>query len=188
MKKLFLLAFIAVAAFLLSFFNSPFTALENGGEEGALIAAGIPQVGQPAPDFALKDASGKKISLSDYKGRVVMINFWATWCPPCRQEMPSMESLFQEYNKKGFEILAVSSDSQAEKIVKPFMEFYELTFSALMDIDGSVHSLYGVTSIPTTYIVDKNGNIAQKFMGPRDWKDKNIKNMIEKLLQQEVKA
>lgn len=180
MKKIFILAFILYAAFLIGFLNSP--SFEDGGKEGTLIAAGLPQIGQQAPDFTLKDASGKSATLSAYKGRVVMINFWATWCPPCRQEMPSMEELFKEYNKKGFEILAISSDSQGEKIVKPFMEFYELSFSALMDIDGKVHSAYGVTSIPTTYIVDKNGNIVQRFMGPRDWKSKSTKEMIEKLL------
>ncbi len=183
MKKLFVLIFIVGAAFLFGFLNSPFPSLEKGGEEGLLAAASLPQIGQTAPDFTLKDASGKSATLSAYKGRVIMINFWATWCPPCRQEMPSMELLFQEYNKKGFEILAISSDSQGEKIVKPFMEFYELSFTALMDTDGKVHSAYGVTSIPTTYIVDKKGSIAQKIMGPRDWKDKNSKEMIEKLLQ-----
>lgn len=181
MKRLFVLAFILCAAFLIGFLNSP--SFEDGGKEGALIAAGVPQTGQQAPDFTLKDSTGKGITLSSYRGRVVMINFWATWCPPCRQEMPSMEILFQEYNKKGFEILAISSDSQGEKIVKPFMEFYELSFTALMDTDGKVHSVYAVTAIPTTYIVDKNGAIAQKIMGPKDWKDKDSKNMIEKLLQ-----
>ena len=103
--------------------------------------------------------------------------------PPCRQEMPSMEELFKEYNKKGFEILAISSDSQGEKIVKPFMEFYELNFRALMDPEGNVHSIYGVTAIPTTYIVDKQGNVTHKIMGPMDWKDKKSKEMIERLLQ-----
>jgi len=180
MKKIFILAFIIGAAFLFSFFNS---ALENENKEGLLAAASLPQTGQTAPDFTLKDAAGKSVTLSAYKGKVVMINFWATWCPPCRQEMPSMEELFKEYNKKGFEILAISSDSQAEKIVKPFMEFYELSFTALMDVDGKIHSAYGVTSIPTTYLVDKKGNIAQKIMGPRDWKDKSSKKMIENLLQ-----
>lgn len=183
MKKVFILVFIVGAAFLFGFLNPPFPPLEKGGKEGLLAAASLPQIGQAAPDFALKDTSGKKISLSNYKGRVIMINFWATWCPPCRYEMPSMETLFKEYNKKGFEILAISSDSQGEKIVRPFMEFYELSFIALMDTDGEVHSLYGVTSIPTTYIIDKQGNITHKIMGPRDWKDKNTKSMIEKLLQ-----
>ncbi|MBI5044108.1 MAG: TlpA family protein disulfide reductase [Nitrospirae bacterium] len=184
MKKVFILISIVAASFLLgSFLGVTVDAERNSQKDVRLVAANIPEVSRPAPDFALKDTSGKKISLSSYKGRVIMINFWATWCPPCRQEMPSMEALFKEYNKRGFEVLAISSDSQGEKIVKPFMEFYELTFSALMDADGEVHSLYGVTSIPTTYIVDKNGNIVQKIMGPRDWKDKNTKGMIEKLLQ-----
>jgi peroxiredoxin len=187
MKKLFILVFIVGAAFLFGFFSERIVGAEHNHpkdkKEIQFAAASVPQIGQQAPDFTLKDAIGKSATLSDYKGRVVMINFWATWCPPCRQEMPSMELLFQEYNKKGFEILAVSSDSQGEKIVKPFMEFYELSFSALMDTDGKVHSAYGVTSIPTTYIVDKKGAIAQKIMGPKDWKDKDSKNMIEKLLQ-----
>ncbi len=182
MRKLFVLIFIIGAAFLFEFLGPVLPHLEKGDKEGLLSAASLPQIGQAAPDFTLKDATGKNISLSSLKGRVIMINFWATWCPPCRQEMPSMEMLFQEYNKKGFEILAISSDSQGEKIVKPFMEFYELSFTALMDTDGKVHSAYGITSIPTTYIVDKKGAIAQKFMGPKDWKDKSSKEMIEKLL------
>ncbi|MEK6655930.1 MAG: TlpA disulfide reductase family protein [Nitrospirota bacterium] len=187
MKKIFIFVFIVGVAFLFGFLSERIVGAEHNHpkdkKEIQLAAASVPQTGQQAPDFTLKDATGKGITLSSYKGRVVMINFWATWCPPCRQEMPSMEMLFQEYNKKGFEILAISSDSQGEKIVKPFMEFYELSFTALMDTDGKVHSVYAVTAIPTTYIVDKKGAIAQKIMGPKDWKDKDSKNMIEKLLQ-----
>ncbi len=187
MKKIAILIFVVSASFLLGSFlgitvdaDSPDT---KGGDRGVMFAANLPEIGRPAPDFTLKDTSGKNASLKDYKGRVVMINFWATWCPPCRQEMPSMEELFKEYNKKGFEILAISSDSQGEKIVKPFMEFYELNFRALMDPEGNVHSIYGVTAIPTTYIVDKQGNVTHKIMGPMDWKDKKSKEMIERLLQ-----
>ncbi|MFZ3092052.1 MAG: TlpA disulfide reductase family protein [Nitrospirota bacterium] len=187
MKKIAILIFVVSASFLLGSFlgitvdaDSPDT---KGEDRGVMFAANLPEIGRPAPDFTLKDTSGKNASLKDYKGRVVMINFWATWCPPCRQEMPSMEELFKEYNKKGFEILAISSDSQGEKIVKPFMEFYELNFRALMDPEGNVHSIYGVTAIPTTYIVDKQGNVTHKIMGPMDWKDKKSKEMIERLLQ-----
>jgi peroxiredoxin len=123
----------------------------------------------PAPNFTLPDVDGKMVSLADYKGRVVLLNIWATWCPPCVDEMPSMEKLYQELTGEGFEILAVSIDESGAKTVRPFMKKHRLSFPALIDSKGFITSLYQTTGVPESFIVDKDGIIVEKVIGPRDW-------------------
>jgi peroxiredoxin len=101
------------------------------------------ELGLPAPDFTFPDLNGKVVSLSDYKGKVVFINIWATWCLPCREEMPSMQKLYDQFKGEAFEILAVSIDSAGRKAVAPFMRELNLTFPALLDTRGDIRSLYG---------------------------------------------
>jgi peroxiredoxin len=125
--------------------------------------------GVSAPNFTLPGLDGKMVSLADYKGKVVFLNIWATWCPPCVEEMPSMEKLHQELKDKGLEILAVSIDVSGAKAVIPFMKKHKLSFSALTDTKGAIKSLYQTTGIPESFIIDKDGIIAEKVIGPRDW-------------------
>ncbi len=134
---------------------------------------GRPQValGRPAPDFTLPNLSGEVVHLSDYRGRVVFLNIWASWCNPCRTEMPSMEKLYQTLKGEDFEILAVSIDASGAKAVAPFAKEFKLTFPILLDVKGSVADLYGTTGVPETFIIDKNGIIVHKAIGPREWAD-----------------
>jgi peroxiredoxin len=136
-------------------------------------------IGAPAPDFVLKSIDGKDVRLSDYKGQVVLLNFWATWCPPCRSEMPSIESLSRKMKGYDFVILAVSIDgfetSQLKNIVSP----NHYTFTVLHDPEQGVADVYLISGIPTTYIIDKNGVIIDKSVGAEYWdSDDRIKQLM----------
>lgn len=125
--------------------------------------------GTLAPDFSLPDLNGKMVRLSDYKGKAILLNIWATWCPPCVQEMPSMEKLHQELKNENFAIVAVSIDSSGPQVVSPFMKNHNLSFLTLLDTKGIVKNLYHTTGVPESLIIDKSGNIVEKIIGPRDW-------------------
>lgn len=127
------------------------------------------KVGAEAPDFALPNLRGKQIKLSDYKGKVVFLNFWATWCPPCRTEMPSMQKLYNKLGQKDFAIVAVALDKIGGKGVKPFIEKNNYTFPVLLDPSGSVATRYRVQSIPSTLIIDRQGKIVNLHIGARNW-------------------
>ena len=125
--------------------------------------------GQIAPDFELPALGGDSVRLSDHRGKVVFLNIWATWCPPCREEMPSMESLYQRLKGREFEMLAVSIDREGEKTVRPFVAKYGLKFRVLVDPDSKTYRLYGLTGVPETFIVDKDGAVIHKIIGPQNW-------------------
>jgi peroxiredoxin len=137
-------------------------------------------------DFALPDLQGQTVRLSDQRGKVVLINFWATWCYPCRSEMPSMNALYQDYRDKGFEILAISSDVQGKDVVAPFVEEYRLTFPVLLDPRDIVGTRLGVQGIPTSYLLDKNGRIAGKEIGAKNWNSPVMRRRLAQLLAEEV--
>ena len=127
--------------------------------------------GVSAPNFSLPDLEGKTVSLTDFKGKVVLLNIWATWCAPCVAEMPSMEKLYQELKGEDFELLAISVDEEGAEAVKPFMEKHKLSFPVLLDTKGEIKNLYQATGVPESFIIDKNGMIVEKIIGPRDWAD-----------------
>jgi len=141
------------------------------------------RVGLPAPDFTFPGLDGKKISIFDYRGKVVFVNIWATWCPPCVEEMPSMQKLYQKLKGEKFEILAVSIDSQGAKVVAPFMKKYKLTFPALIDSMGTSKRIYKTTGVPESYIIDKDGILAKKVIGPLDWSQPDILRLFRDLIQ-----
>jgi peroxiredoxin len=125
--------------------------------------------GVPAPSFSLPGLDGKNVSLADFKGKVVLLNIWATWCAPCIAEMPSMEKLYQELRGEDFELLAVSVDESGAEAVKPFMDKHKLGFPVLLDTIGEIKNLYQATGVPESFIIDKDGIIVEKIIGPRDW-------------------
>lgn len=139
-------------------------------------------VGLPAPDFTFPDLSGKEVSLSQYKGKVVFINVWATWCPTCVWEMPSMEKLYQRYKGQDFEMLAVSIDILGAQVVAPFMKKYNLSFFALLDTKRKMWKLYGLTGVPETFIVDKKGIIVHKQIGSIDWAQDSVFKFFDRLI------
>ena len=141
------------------------------------------QKGVSAPNFSFPDLSGKIVSLADFKGKVILLNIWATWCLPCVQEMPSMEKLYKELKDEGLEILAVSIDKLGSEAVRPFMKNHKLSFPALTDTDGKIKTLYQITGVPESFIIDKDGIIVEKIIGPRDWATRGAINYFRNLIQ-----
>jgi peroxiredoxin len=138
--------------------------------------------GMSAPNFTLPDLGGKMVSLADYRGKVILLNIWATWCPPCVEEMPSMEKLYRELKDEGFEILAISVDVSGAEVVIPFMKKHKLTFPALTDTNGAIKRLYQTTGVPESFIIDKDGIIAEKVIGPMDWASPEIIAFFQNLI------
>jgi len=134
-----------------------------------------------APDFTLRDAGGGTVSLSGYRGNLVLLNFWATWCGPCRDEMPSMEQLSRNFGGQGFTILAVNQKESAAQVTK-YMKTHGLNFSAPLDMDGRVNNAYRVYGIPVTYLIDGGGNAIGMKSGPRDWAARDVVDVLRKLI------
>jgi peroxiredoxin len=126
--------------------------------------------GNPAPDFELTTLGGETIRLSDYKGKKVILNFWATWCPPCKAEMPHMQSFYEKNKDSGIEIVAVNltSADKGKTEIENFIIEYGLTFKVPLDTKGSIGTQYQAFSIPTSYIIDTKGIITKKIVGPMD--------------------
>lgn len=141
------------------------------------------KIGVQAPDFAFPDLDGKITNLSDYRGKLVLLNVWATWCKPCRDEMPSMEKLYNKFKEQDFEILAVSVDAQEEKVVRPFMKSYNLSFKALLDKKGTIQDLYQTKGVPESFIIDRNGVIIEKVIGSFDWSSPKAFQYFEEQLE-----
>jgi peroxiredoxin len=135
-----------------------------------------------APAFTLKDEKGENISLADYKGRVVLLNFWATWCVPCRTEMPDMVKLYDKFKDRGFVILAVDQQEDAQRVAK-FKAELGINFPTAVDETGRVGLRYGVRALPTTYVIDRLGRTLAGAVGIRDWNSKEAYNLIESLLE-----
>ena len=134
-----------------------------------------------APDFTLKVLDGEEVALSDFRGKTVLLNFWATWCPPCRAEMPSMERMYGEFDRDELEILAVDLQ-ESEKAVRNFIEDKEYTFPILLDTNGRVGSLYGARSIPTTYLIDEDGFAVGFIVGSREWDNEEVYEVLRMTL------
>jgi peroxiredoxin len=129
-----------------------------------------PRVGKAAPDFTLADLNDKEIRLADFRGKVVFLNFWATWCKPCKEEMPSMEVLHKNFEKDGLVVLAVSIDRVTTKRdIPPFIKSMNLSFPVLVDSWGKTDMPYKRMGVPETFIIDQQGVIREIVIGPRDW-------------------
>ena len=126
-------------------------------------------LGSEAPDFQLEDNQGNLISLSDLRGKVVMLNFWATWCPPCRAEMPSMEKLNKEMAGEDFVMLAINIEENGRSSVSEFLQKTAHSFPILFDDEGIVQKLYGVYKFPESFVITKDGIIDDKVIGAIDW-------------------
>ncbi|MEO8603745.1 MAG: TlpA disulfide reductase family protein [bacterium] len=138
--------------------------------------------GYSAVDFTLPDLAGTPVRLSDLRGKIVFLNLWATWCPPCRAEMPSMQALYQRLQGREFAMLAVSEDSDGAKSVAPFVQDLGLTFPVLLDADNHLPARYGVTGYPETFIIDRTGNVVKHVIGPEAWDRPEMVAYIEALL------
>jgi peroxiredoxin len=141
------------------------------------------EIGEPAPDFTLVDLQGKTWTLSELKGQVVFVNFWATWCPPCREEMPSMQELHTMLPKDKFKMLAIlNGDDPA--LADIFAKKLDLTMPILNDQDNTVGAVYGLTGLPETFIIDNQGILREKFIGPAQWNAPVHVQMLMKYIDQ----
>jgi thiol-disulfide isomerase/thioredoxin len=137
----------------------------------------------PAPDFRLMDMDGEPHSLGDYRGKVVMLNFWATWCPPCRREIPSMESIYRDLHKDGFMVLAVNEFEDTDHVFAYTGQLSVFpTFPILFDTDSQVSQDYQVRGLPTTLLIDKQGRIVYRAVGGRDFDHPAVREIVRALL------
>lgn len=136
------------------------------GPDGRAAQGGA--IGTEAPEFALPDLDGKVVKTSDLRGKVVILDFWATWCPPCRQEVPHFVALQTKYRDQGLEIVGLSLDKGGAKDVKPFVEEYNVNYMMLIANDKTAEEYGGITGIPTTFVLDRNGKIVKRFLGYTD--------------------
>ena len=141
-----------------------------------------PEAGLLAPDFTLPDLTGKRVKLSDFRGKkAVFLNFWASWCLSCQEEMPTMEKLYQQFKTRGLEIVAVSIDRDKSAVAR-FVEMHDVTFPILLDPDGQVAQAYRVTGIPTHYFIDKKGVVRSREVGSKDWSKPETWKTVEAIL------
>jgi peroxiredoxin len=169
--------------------TSPATEAFRGGPSGleALFAAlGIHRPVEPseAPDFSLMSLDGQPVRLRELRGKLVLLNFWATWCAPCLHEMPSMERLYQTFKPTGFILLAVSMDRQGAEVARPYADNLKLTFPILLDSASEVARQYGVRGLPTTYLITPDGTLLGAAVGARDWYRTEAKALLAGLLRQ----
>ncbi len=160
---------------------SPTLEVVPTGRPASSLGRGV-RLGQPAPDFTLRDLSGNPHTLSDHRGRVVVINFWATWCPPCRVEMPALQDTYETYRDQGVVVLAVNL-TQVDELdaIEPYRQELGLTFPILLDSASEVsNGLYRVLGIPTSVFVDRDGVVQEVFVGaiPLEELDTKIRNLL----------
>lgn len=156
------------------------TGCDNSTTESQVSNGGL--VGNVAPDFTLTDMQGQQVSLSQFRGKVVVLNFWATWCPPCREEMPSMERLYREFESQGLVMLAVNVEANGKQMVAKFLQKTPHSFPILLDSDNIAQNAYGVFRFPESFIIDRNGVVVEKIIGGRDWMSGSIFKLINFLI------
>ena len=180
---------VALSVLLLIVFSHAF-----GADEGApspselqeqLMGLGFRIFKEPveAPDFELVDLEGTRVSLATYRGKLVFLNFWATWCPPCRAEMPSMQELYDNLGGESFEVVAVDLQ-ESNKTVQGFIDEFGFTFSILLDETGRTAAQYGARSIPTTYLIDAEGRAIGFLVGSRSWDGEMIESLFRNIIDQ----
>lgn len=134
----------------------------------------------PSPEFSLPAPDGRKISLKDFHGKIVLLNFWASWCTPCREEMPAMEKLYQEYKDKNFVILAVAVKDRKQDALD-FVKELKITYPIVLDPEAQVGALYGAWGLPSTYIIGPKGEGLARGWGPADWYGSSARRLIKDL-------
>ena len=166
-----------------------FAKTENQELERLFSDMGVLQISPDSDplEIRLSDPTGRPVSLSEFRGKIVFINFWTTWCLACVIEMPSMEKLHQRFKDKDFVMVAINLQESAER-VKQFYKNHQLTFTTLLDITGDVGAALSINAIPTTFILDKNGRIIGKALGPREWESKKSIALFEYLTDSNVAA
>lgn len=154
-------------------------------DKAHLKAIGIQELKEEAPDFSIKDPDGKVMSLKDFRGKVVILHFWATWCKPCKEEFPLFEKMYQRFRDKDVVFLPIAIDQKASMAeIDAFAKKLGANFSVYLAREGNITDKYWTWGVPVTYFIDKKGWIAGRAVGPRDWASDSINNLINALLQE----
>lgn len=151
------------------------------GEDLRKLGFLVPEAFEEAPAFTTTDAAGNKVASEDYRGKVVLLNFWATWCPPCRLEMPDMERLYQEFRGQGLEVVAMNFMETAEEVTA-FAEEQKLTYPMLLDPRSEVAGQYGVMRLPETVLIGRGGEVLGKSIGFKPWYKDDVRELMAALL------
>ena len=173
----FSLSFLRVASVALWIVTIACSVPENSESEDV---SGPAVEGRLAPQFSVKDRSGQLHSLNDFRGKVVLVNFWATWCPPCIEEMPSIDSLQKTLDQEKFSIIAISVDDSWDS-VDTFIKSSDLDLNIYSDFEGKVAKLYGTHKVPETYILNKEGIVVRKILGEIDWTSPKVLSYLKEL-------
>lgn len=160
--------------------------LRASAEEDLFETLQIGRFEQPVevPNFTLPVVGGEKANLTDYSGKLIFLNFWATWCPYCRTERGALQATYEKYKDKGFLVLSVSIDRSDAETVRKFIEEHDITFPNLHDQMSTVASEFGVRGVPSTIFIDGNGKAIGGVIGPREWNSPEMHRLIEQLLSQ----
>jgi peroxiredoxin len=160
------------------------TALPAGAVEDPARALDLikPSRQRLAKDFKVSSLDGGTLRLSELRGKVVFLNLWATWCGPCKEEMPAMERLWRRYKAHGLIVVALSMDAQGAKVVKPFVDQARFSYPIGLDPKMEVAQLYGARAVPATFIIDRSGNLFAFALGPREWDSKTAAPFFDSLL------
>jgi peroxiredoxin len=177
MNKLFMTSLVLI----LAVFFLIFLPVSDNNAEGLNDWTVEKVIGSNAPDFSIKDLSGKKVSLSSFKGKPVLLNFWATWCPYCRNERAELNSLYKEYKEKNLIIISVSTDRSVEK-VKRYLKKIPSDFIVLTDSNREVAVSYKVGGLPTSFLINHEGIIKHRLVGFREWSSGNSKKLIDSII------
>ena len=172
-KLIFLIAILLV-------FSLP----ANADESGLFSTIGAKPIKnqKKAPNVCLEELNGGKVQLAALKGKIIFLNFWATWCGPCREEMPSMEALYQHYKGKDFLFLTICIDDEGREPVKKFIERHRYRIPILLDPAGKTLDLFEISRIPTTLIIDRNGRMIGRVIGLRNWSSPEVFSLVDQML------
>ena len=174
-----LMRYLLPALFLIALWPAGLGAVEDDRLKklGFLVQEGF----EEAPGFSTEDAAGNPVDFASFRGKLVMLNFWATWCPPCRLEMPSMERLYREFRDRGLEVVTVNFMESGEQ-VRAFAEEQKLTYPMLLDKEAEIAGRYGVMRLPVTVLVGREGEVIAKAIGFKDWYKDDIRELVAALL------
>ena len=154
------------------------------GHEDSFAKMGVvsPRNEKIAPNFILETVTGEKISLKDFKGKAVLLNFWATWCQPCKKELPSMQRIYEKLSSEGVEVVAISIDRNKKERVKQYIKNHNLTFPILLDPNQKVRKDYFILGLPTSYLIGSDGKLKGFISGAREWDSNDSKEMFSTLM------
>jgi peroxiredoxin len=173
-ELIFVIVLLSVAALFAVYF------LTSGSNEGKKII----KEGDRAPEFTLATPDQRSVSLSEHRGRVVLVHFWATWCPPCVEEMPRLEQLYREFFGNDLEVFAVNVDDGGAETVSSFLRQNRITIPVLLNPGGSVARRYGTYKFPETYVLDRSGTVRYKVIGPLDWMAPETTSALRRLVEE----